>query len=755
MDIDGNSPPFFQQLNGPSPSVQTPLPSTILPPLNDDADALNLRHLLSVARRRIFVFAGVSIAVACGVLVKVLTQTPIYEGNFRLLVEPIKGQNNLEQLNQTLTQNIGKGENLDYETQIEVLLSNPVINPIFNNIQQNHPDFEPSEFTKNLNIRRLKLTKILDIRYQDTDAEKIKTVLKQLASGYIHYSEMEQQTTLRQGLEFVETQLPRLQQRVDTLQEYLEEFRQHYNLIDPEQSGQILSQQIGSLVKERQETESQLVQAQALYGKLRGQLGLELEQAMLASSLSEAPRYQDLLNRFHEIEAKLARESTRFTVQSPAMQALIDERNSLLPLLQEEALLVLGPNVSQVRGDIRGLSTPNSLRSDLTGKLIETVNLIEMTRARQWAIAQGETIVQQQMQEQATLMRQYTDLQRELELGTESLNRFLAVRENLQIESAQKAMPWQLISQPEVGPNPISPNLPRSLLLGVIAGLMAGIWAALLAEKLDTKFHSVADIKDYIGFPILGTIPFEKDLKENLTVSDGENLVQSSGGYLFSRFFEAFRSLHADLYFMSPDRPLKSIVISSTLPAEGKTTISIKLAEAASAMGNRVLLVDADLRRPQIDRRMDLPNVWGLSNLISTDSLNAQDSIQQSALNQNLYVLTAGQMPPDPARLLSSQRMKQLIEEFKTSFDLVIFDTPPLGAISDAKFLAPHTDGLVMVIGMGKSDRAILREVFDGLKMSRTPILGLVANGVKQYLPTSYNYYERYYAPDETRVHSQ
>ncbi|MGL5196385.1 MAG: tyrosine-protein kinase family protein, partial [Chroococcales cyanobacterium] len=167
------------------------------------------------------------------------------------------------------------------------------------------------------------------------------------------------------------------------------------------------------------------------------------------------------------------------------------------------------------------------------------------------------------------------------------------------------------------------------------------------------------------------------------------------------------------------------------------------------------LLVDADLRRPQIDRRMDLPNVWGLSNLISTDSLNAQDSIQQSAVNQNLYVLTAGQMPPDPARLLSSQRMKQLIDEFKTSFDLVIFDTPPLGAISDAKFLAPHTDGLVMVIGMGKSDRAILREVFDGLKMSRTPVLGLVANGVKQYLPTSYNYYERYYVPDENRVHSQ
>lgn len=753
MAPEANSQPLLPQWNGHNSPGQSALSGTMLPPLTDEFDALNVRHLLSVARRRIFLFTGVSIAVACGVLMKVLTQTPIYEGHFRLLVEPIKGQEKFDRINQTLsTAANSPGENLDYETQIEVLWSEPVIQPILNQISLQYPELPRSEIEGRLQIQRLKSTKILEVRYQDSDPKQIKFILERVAEGYIHYSEIEQQTSLRQGLEFVDNQLPLLQQRVDSLQEYLEEFRQHYNLIDPEQRGEILSQHIGMLVKERQDTESQIVQTQALYGKLKGQLGLDVEQAILAASLSEAPRYQELLNQLQEIEGRIARESTRFTARSPAVQFLIEERNNLLPLLQEEALLILGRNASQVRGDIRALSSPNSIRLDLTQKIVESVNQMEVLRARQWAIAQAENLIRQQMQEQATLMRQYTDLQRELQLASDSLNRFLAVRENLQIEAAQKAMPWQLVSAPQVTDAPISPNFTRSLILGAIAGIMAGIGAALLAEKLDTKFHSSDEIKDTIGVPLLGVIPFQKELKERVHISDEEPLLQSSSGYLFSRFLEAFRSLHADLYFMSPDKPLKSVTIGSALPAEGKSTIAIHLAQAAASMGNRVLLVDGDLRRPQVHHRMDLPNVWGLSNLISTDSLNANDIVQRSPLDPNLYVLTSGQMPPDPTRLLSSQRMKQLIEEFQNNFDLVIFDTPPLGAIADAKFIAAHTDGLVMVVRIGQSDRAILRDVFAGLKMSRTSVLGIVSNGSKRDTPTSYHYYERYYGSEEREI---
>ena len=275
MERQDNFQPLIPQWNGhPSPGQSHfagTMSGKMLPPLNEDVDAFNLRHLLSVARRRIFLITGVSIAVACGVLLKVLTQSPIYEGNFRLLVEPIKGQEEFEEINQTFANAAGKsGQILDYSTQIEVLWSQQILNPILSQIQRKYPNFQENFFEKNLKIQRLNDTKILDIRYQDSDPKQIKFILERVAEGYIQYSEIEQQTSLRQGLEFVDNQLPLLQQRVDALQKYLEEFRQHYNLINPQQRGQILSQNIGTLVNERQETESQIVQTQALYGKLEG-----------------------------------------------------------------------------------------------------------------------------------------------------------------------------------------------------------------------------------------------------------------------------------------------------------------------------------------------------------------------------------------------------------------------------------------------------------------------------------------------------
>lgn len=750
MAPEADSQPILPQWNGQPQPLPSNLAATQMPLAYPDVDSINIRQLLSVGRRRFFLISAVSIAVACGVLVKVLNQTPIYEGNFRLLVEPIKGEEKFDKINQTLAKAVDNpGDKLDYDTQVEVLLSDPVIEPILKQIQAQYPEVVYDTLKNKLRIIRVKSTKILDFRYQDPDREKINFILDKFAKGYVHYSEVEQQTGLRQGLQFVEDQLPLLQQRVDNLQEYLQKFRQHYNLIDPEQRGQLLSQHIGLLVKERQDTESQLVQTQALAAKLQGQLGIELDRAVLAASLSEAPRYQQLLNQLQDIERKIATELARFTPNNPAVLALQDERNNLLPLLREEALLILGTNAPRIGGDIRALSSPNTIRLDITQKMLEAINHMEVLKARQWAIAQAENLMRQQMQEQATLVRQYTDLQRELQVATESLNRFLAVRENLQIEAAQNAMPWQLISEPDVTEQPISPNVPRTLVLGAIAGLLAGVGAALLAEKLDTKFHSPEDIKDCTGLPLLGIIPFQKEIKDGVPLSADRALFQPTGGYLLSRFLEAFRSLHADLYFMSPDKPLQSIVISSALPSEGKTTVAVHLAQTASAMGNRVLLVDGDLRRPQVHSRMDLPNVWGLSNLISTEALNFNDIIQRSPNESNLHVLTAGQVPPDPARLLSSQRMQNLIQEFQAAFDLVIFDTPPLGAIADAKFVAPHTDGLLMIVGLGQSDRSSLNQVFEGLKISRTTVLGIVTNGVKGYTPSSYSYYQHYYLSQE------
>jgi capsular exopolysaccharide synthesis family protein len=215
--------------------------------------------------------------------------------------------------------------------------------------------------------------------------------------------------------------------------------------------------------------------------------------------------------------------------------------------------------------------------------------------------------------------------------------------------------------------------------------------------------------------------------------------------YNASPFLEAFRSLHTNISFLGSDTPIRSLVISSATPGDGKSTVSSYLAQAAASMGESVLLVDADMRRPRIDSVLGLENELGLSNILATD-VNPRQAIQTVPGWENLSVLTAGHpLPPDPTRLLGSQKMHELIDYFEGEFDLVIYDTPPVLGLADGRLVSAHTAGLILVIGMAKTDRAIVKETLDLLKLSLTNVLGVVANGISSNIMGSYDYYSKYY----------
>jgi polysaccharide biosynthesis transport protein len=456
-------------------------------------------------------------------------------------------------------------------------------------------------------------------------------------------------------------------------------------------------------------------------------------------ALDEAPIYQQLMGELRTVESKIAEELTRFDPNSLSIRVLEERRANLVPLLQQEAQRVVGT------------------------KQAIAINNMQVIALQSETLASAESQAQQVLGQMPALIRQYTDLQRELEVATEALTRFRVTRETLEIEAAQTEIPWQLIEVPVQPNKPVSPNIPRNLLMGAIASLLAGLGAALLLEKLDNVYHSVDDLKAGTKLPMLGTLPFNRDLKDSRTAERSaltkltgslspvrwgrpKSAYYGYGGNSQSSFLEALRVLHTNIRMLSSDRPIRSIIISSALPGDGKSTVAANLAQVATAMGQRVLVVDTDLRKPQIHERLQMSNKLGLSNLIA-DDLPLKSVIQQFDSSGQLFVLTAGKIPPDPTKLLASQKMQQLMGTFERCFDLVIYDAPPMAGLADVSLIGQRSDGLVLVTRMGKTDKTVLKQTIETLKLAQIPTLGLIANGVKTSGLSGYRYYG--YGPDE------
>ncbi|OKH26223.1 protein tyrosine kinase [Hydrococcus rivularis NIES-593] len=725
-------------------------------PDRDEDEEIDLRQLWAIAKYRLRLIASVAIGVTVLTSLWTFTRTPIYEGKFRLLIgKPIDNEE-MRTGAENLLKGLGiRNNEIDYDSQIEVLLSPSILNPIVEKIASKYPDdkqdeydefvFEQKKKKSPLQIERLEETKILEISFKDKDQEKINYVLDLLADAYLRYSLDERKSEIDQGIEFVKQQLPKLRQQVRLREEQLQQFRQRQSFFNPERQADLLSEQLSSLQRRYLDTRVRINELNSLYQILEKQLGFDPDRAIIASYLSEAPRYQELLKQLQKVEIALAQQSAIYQDSSPVIENLQEKRNNLLPLLQEEAQKVLGKKLSGVVANSPSLASPSSLRLGLTRQFIETANEREALQIRRNALERQIQSARRRIRQMPLLARQYTELLRELKVETEGLNRFLEQQQNLQIEAAQRVVPWRIIAKPKLGEDPVSPKPVRNLALGLVGGLLLGLGAAFLAERLEPVFHSSEELKKAANLPLLGVIPLQKDLQDiektlkfslpklqignNPIGSLNENGSQPKG-YQSSGFLEAFRSLNTNIQLLGGDREFNSLVISSAQAGDGKSTVSTNLAQAAAAMGQRVLVIDADLRRPQVHKRLGIANDRGLSNVLAT-GLSTQEAIQQVPQWENLFVMTAGDLPPDPLRLLASKRMKQVIEDLhhKSTFDLIIYDTPPVLGFADGRILAALTSGIVLVTRINKTDRTALKNCVDQLRLAHVSILGLVANG--------------------------
>lgn len=206
---------------------------------------------------------------------------------------------------------------------------------------------------------------------------------------------------------------------------------------------------------------------------------------------------------------------------------------------------------------------------------------------------------------------------------------------------------------------------------------------------------------------------------------------------------EQYRTIRTNIQFAMVDRKLKTIVVTSSGPSEGKSTTSANLAVVFANTGLKVLLVDADMRKPTVHKTFQLSNGRGLSSLLSDRTLDCVNTAQTTVV-ENLHVLTSGPKPPNPAELLGSQRMDQIMEELKNNFDLIIFDMPPVVAVTDAQIMAAKVEGTILVVRQKVSQKAALAKAKELLDIVNSNILGVVFNGVEKGVGNGYYYSYEY-----------
>ncbi|WP_458117142.1 polysaccharide biosynthesis tyrosine autokinase [Arthrobacter sp. D2-10] len=303
--------------------------------------------------------------------------------------------------------------------------------------------------------------------------------------------------------------------------------------------------------------------------------------------------------------------------------------------------------------------------------------------------------------------------------------------ENLETTSEDGVSPVKLsVVTPATAPtSPSAPNTRLNLALGLVVGLMMGLAAALLRTTLDTRLRGEADLRKLTEAPILGGIAFDTDATKKPLLTQAP--AQSPRA-------ESFRQIRTNLQFSHVSHHSKTVLVTSSLPGEGKSTTAVNLAIAMAQSGQSVVLIDADLRRPRVDEYLGLERNAGLTTAL-IGRADVKDLLQPWGEDE-LYVLTSGQIPPNPSELLGSKAMKALIAGLEEAFDAVIIDAPPLLPVTDAAVLAQQVGGVVMVIGSSKVKLPDVQKSLASLEMVDADLLGVVLNLLPTKGPDSYAY---------------
>lgn len=693
----------------------------------EEQNLYDLQYFLRIFKKYFPFILTVSSSVFGLIVLATFTQTSVYEAQGKLLLKQSEGYS-LASPDQKVGGLTGLSQTSNpVDTEAQIVLSNSIVQQTIDKLQLKDQRGQPLEvkaFLTKFKVNSIRGTDVLELTYQSHKPIEAAEIINTLMKIYLENNILINRAETTSTKEFLSRQLPQIENRVAQAEVALRRFKDENQVVSLEEEAQEGVRELKNLSNEIVKAQAQMADANTRYAGLQYQLQLTSQQAVKLTNISQSPGIQQVLTEYQKAQDELAVLQTRFTEQHPTVKNLISKEQALRQQLQKRVTQAVN---NQEPIPEKNLQIGN-LQQTLTAELVKS-ELDRLAWAKQVQVLQKAFLSSQtRLSNLPKLQQRQQALERRLQVAQITYQQALKQLQEVEVIEKQKIGNVRIISEALIPEQPIYPKVALNLALGGFLGVLLGTGTALFLEAMNKSLKTVEEVRRLWGYPLLGSIPHlnhqEKILAE-LPIRDSP----------YSSTSASFEILMTNLGFASAEKELRVILVTSSIPEEGKSFVAANLAVAMAQMGYRVLLLDANMRHPRQHEIWQLPNITGLSNLL----LGQHESPKAAQVLVGLDVLTSGTFPPNPVALIRSQNMATLIHTSAKEYDFVIIDTPALNTSAEAQILGKLADGMMLVVHPTLVDSDTVIATKSLIENSGQRVLGMVVNGIVN--DNDYSYY--------------
>ncbi|MCC6338280.1 MAG: polysaccharide biosynthesis tyrosine autokinase [Myxococcales bacterium] len=573
-----------------------------------------------------------------------------------------------------------------------------------------------------IRVEPVKDSRVSLIKIEDSDPNRAALLANEVAQAYMDELLAQKLKLTENASKWLDEQRGSLSESATSSEMALYTFRKQADILAIDDRASMVSQKLQETSKALTDVQLKIAGFKARVAAIRNvQATKGADDRLWAEALPAARENENLKmlkNRLHTLKNECTDLQSRY----------LDGHPKLMECREKQA--VAEKDVERELANLV-LSTEAELR-EAVEKERNLKDLFEGAKAEAFDLEKKKVELDKFKQDADNAKRQYESVYKRLK--------------DIELSGALRTSNVKVLDSARPSMAPIRPNVPQGVLMGIIAGLILGLGLALLLEFLDSSISSQNEVEERLGLTFLGFVPTIPEtpsgLKDLHVFREPKSLIA-----------ECTRAVRTNLLFMSPDKPFKRMLVTSSGPQEGKSTTVINLGITMAQSGNRVLIIDTDMRRPRLHRAFGVPNDVGVSSVVVGEG-RPEDAIKSTEV-PGLFVLSCGPVPPNPAELLHTKAFSDLLSQLGEKFDRILLDSPPVGAVADAVVLATQVDGVVMVLKAGQTHREVAQRTVKALRDVKANIYGAVLNDVNleksKYGDYYYGYAYRYYGEGEKK----